>query len=136
MVELNNVQGALDDLKGKLNIYKTTVSAEQLAKPKTVCANPERVESVYDDATKSEVLLRKKNCHNPCCLTKVPVGNAGTPQLVNCAAFNDQNCTPCKHGWQEHEHIPVEYEYAKRQEKTIDASVQREINTTGSMVQN
>ncbi|KAL4942382.1 hypothetical protein BDV06DRAFT_235473 [Aspergillus oleicola] len=132
MIELNNVQGTMDDLKGKLNIHKTTVSATQLTKPKTVCANPACIEPVFDETTKSEIKLRKKLCHNPCCLTNVPVGKVGTPELVNCAAFNGPKCSLCKHGWQEHEHILVEY--AKRQEATIDAAVQREITTTGSMI--
>ncbi|KAL4799511.1 hypothetical protein BDV19DRAFT_385279 [Aspergillus venezuelensis] len=132
MVELNSVQGTMDDLKGKLNIHKTTVLATQLTQPKTVCANPACVETVRDEKTDSEIKLRKKLCHNPCCLRNVPVGKVGTPELVNCAAFNGPKCALCKHSWKEHEHILVEY--AKRQEAAIDAAVQREITTTGSMI--
>ncbi|KAJ0346999.1 hypothetical protein COL922a_014874, partial [Colletotrichum nupharicola] len=70
--------------------------------------------------------------HNPCCLTNVPVGKVGTPQLKNCFAFAGDNCTICSHSWKEHEHILVEY--AKRQETVVDANVQRELTTTGSMI--
>ncbi|KAL4954467.1 hypothetical protein BDW69DRAFT_140013 [Aspergillus filifer] len=132
MVELENVQGTMDDLRGKLNIHKTTVLATQLTRPKTVCANPACVENVRDEKTDSEIKLRKKLCHNPCCLRNVPVGKVGTPELVNCTAFNGPMCSLCKHSWKEHEHILVEY--AKRQEAAIDATVQREITTTGSMI--
>ncbi|KAL4969903.1 uncharacterized protein BDV14DRAFT_186920 [Aspergillus stella-maris] len=122
MVELNNVQGTMDDLKGKLNIHKTTIVATQLTQPKTVCANPACVETVRDKKTDSKIKLRKKLCHNPCCLRNVPVGIIETPEL----------CALCKHSWKEHEHILVEY--AKQQEAAIDATVQREITTTGSMI--
>ncbi|KAL2860103.1 hypothetical protein BJX68DRAFT_275519 [Aspergillus pseudodeflectus] len=130
--DLYNAQLTRDDLKTKLRIHKTTVSAEQLTKPKTVCANEACIESVFDASSNSEVLLRKKLCHNPCCLTNVPVGKVGTPQLKNCFAFAGDNCTICSHSWKEHEHILVEY--AKRQETVVDANVQRELTTTGSMI--
>ncbi|KAL3461735.1 hypothetical protein BJX64DRAFT_300096 [Aspergillus heterothallicus] len=130
--DLKDAQLTMDDLKSKLRIHKTTVTGEQLTKPKTVCANDACVESVFDETSNSEVLLRKKLCHNPCCLTNVPVGKVGTPQLKNCFAFAGNNCTICGHSWTEHEHILVEY--AKREETVVDASVQRELTTTGSMI--
>ncbi|KAI9368394.1 hypothetical protein BJX61DRAFT_221358 [Aspergillus egyptiacus] len=131
--DLQTVELTMDELKTKLRIHKTTVSAAQLAKPKTVCANEKCVESVFDEERGAEVLLRKKLCHNPCCLTNVPVGKVGTPQLKNCWAFAGDNCTICKHSWQEHEHILVEY--SKKQETVLDDKVQRELATTGSMAQ-
>jgi hypothetical protein len=63
--DLYNAQLTRDDLKTKLRIHKTTVSAEQLTKPKTVCANEACIESVFDETSKSEVLLRKKLCRSP-----------------------------------------------------------------------
>ncbi|KAL2830961.1 hypothetical protein BJY01DRAFT_260690 [Aspergillus pseudoustus] len=130
--DLKDAQLTMDDLKSKLRIHKTMVTGEQLTKPKTVCANDACVESVFDETSNSDVLLRKKLCHNPCCLTNVPVGKVGTPQLKNCFAFAGNNCTICGHSWTEHEHILVEY--AKREETVVDASVQRELTTTGSMI--
>ncbi|KAL2808296.1 hypothetical protein BJX63DRAFT_436282 [Aspergillus granulosus] len=130
--DLKDAQLTMNDLKTKLRIHKTTVTGAQLTKPKTVCANDACVESVFDEKSNSEVLLRKKLCHNPCCLTNVPVGKVGTPQLRNCFAFAGDNCTICGHSWKEHEHILVEY--AKREETVVDASVQRELTTTGSMI--
>ncbi|KAL3480985.1 hypothetical protein BJX99DRAFT_272191 [Aspergillus californicus] len=132
MDELRNSELDQDTLQSKLRIHKTTVSAAQLAKPKTVCANEACVESVFDEASGSEVLLRKKLCHNPCCLTNVPVGKVGTPQLKSCYAFAGDNCTVCGHSWKEHEHILVEY--AKKEETVIDATVQRELTSSGSMI--
>ncbi|KAL2817912.1 hypothetical protein BDW59DRAFT_165732 [Aspergillus cavernicola] len=132
VLDLQTAELSMDDLRSKLRIHKMTVSAEQLAKPKTVCANEACVESVFDETSGSEVLLRKKLCHNPCCLTNVPVGKVGTPQLKNCAAFAGNNCTICGHSWTEHEHILVEY--AKKAETIVDADVQRELTTTGSMI--
>ncbi|KAL2865912.1 uncharacterized protein BJX67DRAFT_388865 [Aspergillus lucknowensis] len=130
--DLRTAQLTMDDLKSKLRIHKTTVSAQQLEKPKTVCANDACVESAFDESSKAEVLLRKKLCHNPCCLTNVPVGKVGTPQLKNCFAFAGDYCTICAHSWKEHEHILVEY--AKKEETVVDTSVQQELTTTGSII--
>ncbi|KKK14299.1 hypothetical protein ARAM_000797 [Aspergillus rambellii] len=121
-----------DDLRAKLHIHKITVKAEQLTRPKTVCSNENCVESVFDEGSNSEVLLRKKLCHDPCCLKNVPVGKVGTPELEHCAAFADANCTICGHHWREHEHILVEY--SKNAETRTDPNVQRELTTHGNEI--
>jgi hypothetical protein len=130
--ELNDTQLTGAALKANLHIQKTTVKGKQLTKPKTVCAHDSCVKPIYDESTQTEVLLRKKLCHNPCCLTNVPVGRVGTPELVDCAAFDEGICNVCGHNWEEHEHILVEY--SKFKETVVDADVQKELNTNGDMV--
>lgn len=62
VAELRDAEGTMTGLQGKLEIHKTNVSAQQLDKPKTVCANPKCVETVFDEAKNEKVLLRKKLC--------------------------------------------------------------------------
>jgi hypothetical protein len=70
--------------------------------------------------------------HNPCCLTNVPVGKVGTPELVNCAAFNRETCRTCEHHWSEHEHIILEY--SKSSQTYTDPQVQQELEQNGDTV--
>ncbi|KAL4922050.1 hypothetical protein BDW62DRAFT_197288 [Aspergillus aurantiobrunneus] len=125
MAEVRDAEGTVDALRGKVTIYKTSVSAAQLDRPKTVCANEACVESVFDEVSREEKLLRKKLCHNPCCLTNVHVGQVGTPELRNCAAFEGEHCMLCRHTWREHEHILVEH--AKRQETHDQGEEDRDV---------
>lgn len=62
VADLRDAEGTMAGLQGKLQIHKTNVSAKQLDKPKTVCANPKCVEAVFDEEKKEKVLLRKKLC--------------------------------------------------------------------------
>jgi hypothetical protein len=70
--------------------------------------------------------------HNPCCLTNVPVGKVGTPELVNCAAFSRETCRTCEHHWSEHEHIVLEY--SKSSQTYTDPKVQQELEQNGDTV--
>lgn len=70
--------------------------------------------------------------HNPCCLTNVPVGQVGTPELINCAAFDGDKCRLCAHHWKEHEHIVVEY--GKSTQSVVDPKVRSELDDNGNIV--
>lgn len=132
--ELRSAELTSTQLKSRLHIQKTTINVTPLTKPKTVCAHEECVEPFFDEGSEGHVILRKNLCHNPCCLTNVPVGQVGTPELKNCAAFHSHNdrCRVCTHHWNEHEHIIVEYE--KKNETTTDSNVQRELDLTGNVI--
>ncbi|KAF9884687.1 hypothetical protein FE257_001316 [Aspergillus nanangensis] len=132
--DLRNAELTGKQLKARLQIHKTAIKANQLSKPKTVCAHKDCVEPYFDEGNQEQVLLRKNLCHNPCCLTNVPVGKVGTPELVGCYAFSQskESCLVCKHHWREHEHILVEYE--KQQETTTDPHVVRELAQNGDMI--
>ncbi|KAK5199158.1 hypothetical protein LTR92_001631 [Exophiala xenobiotica] len=132
-LDLADTQLSGKALRAKLHIQKVVVKATKLSQPKTVCSNEKCVTPVRDESAGGTVLLRKHLCHNPCCLTNVPVGRVGTPELVNCAAFyQTTTCVVCKHVWQEHEHIMVEY--SSNSETTTDPLVQTELNENGNLV--
>ncbi|KAK3393246.1 hypothetical protein B0H63DRAFT_14313 [Podospora didyma] len=130
--ELKNTKLTGKELMTRLTIQKVVVEATQLKKPKTVCSNEACVEPIVNSDDGNTVLLRKNLCHNPCCLTNVPVGRVGTPGLKNCTAFSGGTpCKICGHNWEEHEHIMVKY--SSNSVSTKDPEVERQLNDNGNV---
>ncbi|RMZ89771.1 hypothetical protein DV736_g3019, partial [Chaetothyriales sp. CBS 134916] len=119
-------------LKDKLNLQKLSLQAVNLGRPRTVCSNKSCTQVQRDDVTGKEIILRKALCHNPCCLTDVPPDSVGTEKIRGCAAFTRGKCMKCKHGWEEHLHVLVEY---KEQPVSIkDPSVERALEKNGGEI--
>ena len=114
---LRNSKLSKADMLKKLNVQQNSVIFTPVTRPKTVCTNANCIRKVEARGPNGEDTVHKILCHNPCCLTNVPVEKVGTPELVECWAFNrTEFCRPCGHHWKEHKHILYEH---KETTKTI-----------------
>ncbi|EXJ74841.1 uncharacterized protein A1O5_01537 [Cladophialophora psammophila CBS 110553] len=107
---LRNSRLSKDEMLKKLDIQQNSVVFSPVTRPKTVCTNANCIRKVDTPGPNGEDTVHKSLCHNPCCLTNVPVERVGTPELVRCAAFaGSQHCKICRHHWTEHKHILYEH---------------------------
>ncbi|KIW98299.1 uncharacterized protein Z519_01883 [Cladophialophora bantiana CBS 173.52] len=107
---LRNSRLSKDEMLKKLDIQQNSVVFSPVTRPKTVCTNANCIRKVDTPGPNGEDTVHKSLCHNPCCLTNVPVEKVGTPELVRCAAFAGlQHCKICRHHWTEHKHILYEH---------------------------
>ncbi|RMZ76278.1 hypothetical protein DV737_g4889, partial [Chaetothyriales sp. CBS 132003] len=58
--------------------------------------------------------------------------NLGTEKIRGCAAFSGGKCTKCRHGWEEHLHVLVEYKEKPMCPK--DPSVERALEKNGGEI--
>ncbi|KIW82175.1 hypothetical protein Z517_05202 [Fonsecaea pedrosoi CBS 271.37] len=112
---LRNSKLSKDEMLKKLDVKQNSVVFSPVTRPKTVCTNARCIKKVDTPGPNGEDTVHKVLCHNPCCLTNVPVEKVGTPELVRCAAFaGSQHCKGCRHHWTEHKHILYEHKETKR----------------------
>ncbi|KIY01181.1 uncharacterized protein Z520_02733 [Fonsecaea multimorphosa CBS 102226] len=112
---LRNSKLSKDEMLKKLDVQQNSVVFSPVTRPKTVCTNARCIEKVDTPGPNGEDTIHKRPCHNPCCLTNVPVEKVGTPELVRCAAFaGSQHCKGCRHHWTEHKHILYEHRETKK----------------------
>ncbi|OAP57288.1 hypothetical protein AYL99_08026 [Fonsecaea erecta] len=112
---LRNSRLSKDEMLRKLDVQQNSVVFSPVSRPKTVCTNARCIKKVETPGPNGEDTVHKSLCHNPCCLTNVPVEKVGTPELVRCAAFaGSQHCKVCRHHWMEHKHILYEHRETKR----------------------
>lgn len=114
---LRNSKISKDEMLKRLNVQQNSVVFTPVSRPKTVCTNARCIEKVDIPGPNGEDTVHKSLCHDPCCLTNVPVEKVGTPELIECSAFGRSvYCQKCSHGWKEHKHILYEH---KETSKTI-----------------
>lgn len=129
--ELADRKMSKEELMKKLQVQKQVLTAHQLTKPRTVCANRKCIEFKNDGATDGALrTVYKTICHNPCYLQNVPVETVGHHELVKCYAFQGQPLCQnrnCRHRWEEHLHVLYELKEETKtvKDETIDAAVRR-----------
>ncbi|RVX67190.1 hypothetical protein B0A52_08624 [Exophiala mesophila] len=112
---LRNSKLSKVDMLQKLTIQQSSVVFTPVQRPKTVCSNAKCIEKVDTVGPNGEDTIHTSLCHDPCCLTNVPVEKVGTPELIECFAFNHTpNCLKCGHHWTEHKHILYEHKGTTR----------------------
>ncbi|KAJ8984982.1 hypothetical protein NQ317_016893 [Molorchus minor] len=129
---LNINTNSLDDLKKKLFMPVINLDVIKLTQPVTVCAGPQCAE-IYKVGDKNKWHY-KQRCHDPCYLINVPKEIIGSPELVHCAAMDrSRKCIKCSCDFSSHMHIY--YMTKTKEDKIIDANVQKNINNKERVLQ-
>jgi len=99
-----------EQLRKRLHLQKIHLTAEPLAKPRTVCSDASCTEFKDDgNGENKTVTVYKAHCHEECYLDNVKVDQIAHPGLISCAAFGGSTtCQHCQHSWQVHLHVLYE----------------------------
>ncbi len=122
-------EGNIQDLQGKLNVTVEVLVSTVLEEPRTVCTHDEctKVEQV-DGSSYQKIPVGI--CHNNCTLKGIPIKCVGDRTLVNCGAMTTDQCLEsatchCGHSYKLHCHEDVKYiRQSKRRE---DSTVKQEL---------
>ena len=117
-----------DQLRNSLHVEKIQMNAEQLDRPRTVCANRSCTD-IQDDGKgqNNKVIIYKSHCHPVCYLEGIPHDELAHAGLMQCAAFSGQmNCSLCGHHWREHLHVI--YELFPETVTVIDSAIEKQIS--------
>ncbi|KAK0409254.1 hypothetical protein QR680_004434 [Steinernema hermaphroditum] len=108
-LELQEMKKQTVDLKSQLAIKQTTLQAEPIDYPKTVCAGAECIESLGIPGTSESQVLYRTICHDHCYLENIEPGKYPNPGLQHCWAMSGgTTCHQCNCSWETHLHIRYE----------------------------
>lgn len=116
-----------DQLRNSLHVEVIQMISEPLPKPRTVCSHGDCTE-VRDDGKGQNTMVKiyKSHCHPVCWLTDVEIDVMRHPGLIDCAAFDGNNCKLCGHHWQHHLHVI--YELHEETAMVIDNGVLQQLH--------
>ena len=101
---------------------------EDLAYPRTVCTNEKCITTGSFNG--SSVINYTQWCHDHCYLNGVTTEVTNNEALKQCQAMNNDVCTECSHGYEEHMHIT--YQYNQVSKKVENQDVRNMIRTNAS----